>query len=249
MHIHSLRHLVLLLTMIGVCSGTEAQFRVRSFFDIGRNHASEGVFLRNSCGLDYKAGKYSIAGLTQFDLKRNAGNIWTGLSITGSRDFKAGNVPFRARGYYVWSRFSELLYETDWGVTASADRLQHFLFELGTNFKTYAVNAAARKEFGIDKTGSRLHENFSLVYLVTAFLKPHDHRWNIGVSCTNMDHFIINQSTNPVFNLKMRYDLKPGLTLFMESWYKSAGIFNISVNYFGYFFRTGIRWELIKPGS
>ena len=31
----------------------------------------------------------------------------------------------------------------------------------------------------------------------------------------------------------MKYDLKPNLSVHIDSWYKQAGIFNIYANYFG----------------
>jgi len=34
------------------------------------------------------------------------------------------------------------------------------------------------------------------------------------------------------------------LTVFLDSWYKKAGVFNISANSFGYSFRTGVTWEI-----
>jgi hypothetical protein len=71
-----------------------------------------------------------------------------------------------------------------------------------------------------------------------------DNIWNIGFSFTNIDYFIINQETNPVINLQGKYDVSKSLTLFLESWYKSSGAFNLSVNSFGFFFRTGVLWKI-----
>lgn len=75
---------------------------------------------------------------------------------------------------------------------------------------------------------------------------PHNHNWNLGLTITNIDYYTINQSTNPIFNLQMKYDLKPNLSVRIDSWYKQAGIFNIYANYFGYFFRGGVKWEIGK---
>ena len=39
------------------------------------------------------------------------------------------------------------------------------------------------------------------MYSFSYFLKPTDENWNVGLSVTNIDHFVINQETNPVMNL------------------------------------------------
>jgi len=82
------------------------------------------------------------------------------------------------------------------------------------------------------------------MYLIGYNLKPIDHDWNVGITITNVDHFIINQETNPVFYLHGKYQVSKPLTLFGEWWYKSAEAFNISVNHFGFFFRTGLVWKV-----
>ncbi|HDR68079.1 MAG TPA: hypothetical protein ENN61_03405 [Bacteroidaceae bacterium] len=238
------KHLILITGCTCLLINSEAQIQIQPYFDVGVNNASEGVFIKNSYRIDYQYGKYNIAAGTQFDLKSNTGNVFTGLNITGSREFLLRSFPFEVKGYWILNRFSDLFYGTDWGVTGSTRKLNHFLFELGTNFKTYTVNHDALKEYGTDKAESKLRENFNLIYVISGYLKPHHHKWNIGLSCTNIDYYIINQSTNPFFNLQMMLHIKSGLTVFLDSWYKKAGVFNISANSFGYSFRTGVTWEI-----
>ncbi|MCD6597395.1 MAG: hypothetical protein J7L04_06895, partial [Bacteroidales bacterium] len=122
-------------------------------------------------------------------------------------------------------------------------RPKHFIIRIGTNFKTYALNKKAISNYEID-TDTKIKENWNLMYSFSYYLKSFDNLWNVGISITNFDYFIINQETNPVFNLNAWY--KPGtpLKLFIETWYKSSGAFNLSVNYFGFFVRTGIIWNI-----
>jgi hypothetical protein len=82
------------------------------------------------------------------------------------------------------------------------------------------------------------------MYSFNFFLKPTDEQWNVGLSVTNIDHYIINQETNPVFNLQGFYKLKSPVKLFAQAWYKTAGITNLNLNYFGFFLRTGIIWNI-----
>ena len=232
--------LVLLISFYG----SHAQIRLQTFVDIGENNASEGVYIKNVYRGSYQYQKYSLEGGMQFDIMSNNPNVLTGFDIIGSKTFQIKNFPFDVNGFFMLNRFSDLMHETNWGASIETKKLKHFLFALGTNFKTYKINSAAREEYGISKSNSKLSENFNLIYVISAFLKPHDNIWNVGLSCTNVDYYIINQSTNPVFNLQMKYKLNSGLILYLDSWYKQAGIFNISANYFGYFFRGGLIWEI-----
>jgi hypothetical protein len=80
------------------------------------------------------------------------------------------------------------------------------------------------------------------MYSFGYYLKKDDDLWNAGLSLTNIDHFYISQETNTILCLQGFY--KPGsqVSLFAESWYKTSGAPNLAINYFGFFFRTGITW-------
>ena len=230
-----------MLTSVNVIN---AQMNLQSYIDIGENNVSEGVFIKNVYRGCYQYQKYSVEAGMQFDIISNNPNTLTGLDIIGTREFFVKDFPFDVKGFFMLNRFSDLLYETNWGVRIETRKFEHFLFELGTNFRTYIINSAAREEYNINRANSKLNENVNLMYLITGYLKPHGNDWNIGLSITNIDYYVINQITNPVFNVQMNYKLKPNLALYMEAWYKQAGMFNINANYFGYFFRGGIKWNV-----
>ena len=132
--------------------------------------------------------------------------------------------------------------ETNWGAFLDMEQ-GHFILKLGTGFRTYSYSKRTAEFYGFDES-SGIRENWNLLYLFGYQVKSPDNPWNIGLSITNIDHFTISQETNPVFNVHGRYKPTPHLTLFGEGWYKSAGAFNLSVNYFGFFFRTGIAWDI-----
>ena len=132
--------------------------------------------------------------------------------------------------------------ESNWGILANIER-KHFTWKLGTEFRTYHVTKEAIENFDIE-SNKNLHENWNMMYLLGYNLYPADNLWNIGIAITNIDHFIINQETNPMFFLQGKYKVSLPLTIYFESWYKSAGTLNISANYFGFLFRTGLIWEL-----
>lgn len=239
-----MRHILSIFLLLFVIIEANAQVQIQSYFDIGSNNVSDGSFVKNVFRGNYQYQKYKIESGLQFDWRSNNPNTLTGFDVIGSREFAVKEFPFDVKGYFMLNRFSDIAHETNWGIKLETRKLEHFLFALGTNFKSYKINSDAREEYNIDKQNSKLNENFNLIYLVSAYLKPHTHNWNIGLSLTNTDYYVINQSTNPIFNLQATYKVKPKLNLFMETWYKQAGMLNINANYFGYFFRGGITWKI-----
>lgn len=219
-----------------------AQINLEMHIDAGENYASEGLFVTTAGFGAYRFGETEIAGGCQFDLKSASGNIFSGFIIKPAREFTIKEFPFKIQGLYVYNRFSESLYEYNWGILANIER-NHFIIHIGTNFRTYAITKTAMEKYGIE-SHKKIHENWNLMYLVNYNLKPSGHKWNIGLTLTNIDYFIIEQETNPVFNLNAKYKVSPPVTLFVESWHKSSGAFNLRVNHFGFFIRTGVVWEI-----
>lgn len=234
--------LTTLLWTVPLC-GVLGQERIQVQVEAGQHNASAGLFVRSLARGAYNPGPYRFEAGVQLDLKSNNPRTFSGLDLGISREFLAGAFPFTLKAFFMLNRFSEILFETNWGATASTGKLEHWLFEIGTSFKTYSVNSSFTGPSASDGSGRSLHENFNLVYTITAYLKPRNHPWNIGLACTNLDYYLVNQSTNPFFNLQGRYRTEKGLTFLLESWYKQAGMLNISANHFGYFFRGGIAWE------
>ena len=183
------------------------------------NNASDGIFVKNGYRGSFLINKFMVETGMQFDYLSNNPNTFTGFDFLGTSKFAIKEFPVSAKGFFMLNRFSDILYETNWGVRFETGKLKHFRFEFGTNFKTYTINRASRTTYNIVRFNKKQQENFNIVYGVTAYLKP-------------------------IFNLQTSFNVKSDLTLYMESWYKQAGIFNINANYFGYFFRVGVKWEI-----
>ena len=244
MKANKLKYFLMIFLLLSPVNGIRAQVVLQSHLDIGKNNVSEGVFVKDVIRGSYQYQKFSIESGMQFDLISTNPNTLTGFDLIGSGRFSIRNFPFDIKGFFMLNRFSDLLYESNWGIRIETKKFEHFILELGTDNRTYTINPAAREEYDIDKSDSRLRENFNMMYMISAYLKPHANKWNVGISCTNIDYYTINQSTNPVFNLQVKYRLRSNLNLHLDSWFKQAGILNASANYFGYFFRGGIRWEI-----
>lgn len=239
-----MKHLLTISFFLISFYGLNAQLSLQSDVALGKNNVSEGIYVKNTYRVGYGISTFHLETGVRFDLISNNPNTLTGFDLSGSREFTLKEIPFQLKAYFMLNRFSDLQYETNWGIWFETLKFEHWLVALGTNFKTYTINASGREEFDIDKADKSLHENFNLTYCISAYLKPHKHIWNIGLSCTNVDYYLINQSTNPIFNIQARYQLNPKLNLFLEAWSKQAGMLNIQANFFGGFIRGGVRWEI-----
>ena len=219
----------------------QAQITLSTYIDAGENNVSEGLLIKSSVLGSYQINKFRVEGGAQFDLKNAGSGFFTGGSLIVAREFSINKFLFETQGLFLYNPFSPLIHESNRGVVINIPR-KHFHYKLGTEFKTYNITNRAKNDYDIT-SNNKLNENWNLIYLVKYNLKPPDHKWNAGASITNIDHFLINQETNPMVNIEGRYDISSPLTLYIESWYKSAGSLNISANYFGFFFRTGIIWK------
>jgi hypothetical protein len=238
----NLRILFIYLFLI-CCINSLAQPELTFYNDVGKNNASQGLYIKSATLGNYTFGKYMVGTGFQFDLKSSNKNVFSGYRINASRDFVIKGIPIELQGFWIWTTFAEILGETDWGASLNM-RHNHFETTIGTNFRTYTYRKKAIEEYGIAKNASKIHETFNMMYSFTYYLKPTDDQWNVGLSMTNIDYFIINQETNPVFDLRGSYKPRPPLCLYVQAWYKTAGAFNLEVNYFGFFIRTGIIWDI-----
>ena len=219
-----------------------AQSGLSAYMDLGSNNVSDGFFMKTAGLVQYQFGKNSVEAGLQLDLISHNERVFSGYSLRVSRLLQIKEFPFEVQGFFLRTPFSDLLRETNWGMLLEMKH-NHFAMRLGTEFRSFAFTRKAIDAYGYQED-ERIRENWNLIYSFGYHLKPVDYPWNVGLSVTNIDHFVINQETNPILRLSGRYRVSLPLDLFMEAWYKSAGAFNLSVNYFGFFFRTGITWDI-----
>jgi len=220
----------------------DAQPGLTAYTDLGENNVSDGLFVKSALLGHLRFGKNSFETGFETNLKSNNHPFLSGYMVSASRYLLTKGSTFEIRGFGTWTRNSEFLRETNWGALVNM-RHKRFNIALGTNFRTYAFRKQAIAAYEISKNAISLHETFNVMYSFTCYLKKDDNRWNTRLSLTNFDHFYISQETNAMLCLQGFY--KPGsrVSLFAEAWYKSAGAPNLAINYFGFFFRTGMTWN------
>ena len=225
-----------------ICFNLAAQPGFSFYTEAGRNNVSNGIFIKSAMLAYYKSGKNMLETGFQTDLKNNKFGF-SGYTLSASRKLKIKDISLELKGFCTWTYPSEILEETNWG-TLLKMRKKHFEMTLGTNFRSYNLRQKAIKDFEINSENTKVTEIYNIMYSISYYLKPSDDSWNIGLSITNFDHFIINQETNPVFNLTGLYRISSPVCLYIQAWYKCAGVTNLELNHFGFFFRTGITWNI-----
>lgn len=219
-----------------------AQTGVSGYMDLGSNNVSDGFFMKTALLVQHRFGKNNVEAGLQVDIISHNERTFSGFNLRFSRLMQVKGFPFEVQGFFLRTPFSDLLRETNWGLLMDMKH-NHFAMQLGTEFRSFAFTRKAIDTYGY-REDERIRENWNLVYSIGYHLKPDDYQWNVGLSVTNIDYFVMNQETNPVLRLSGRYRVSLPVDLFMEAWYKSAGALNLSVNYFGFFFRTGIAWDI-----
>jgi hypothetical protein len=239
--IRNFRIIVLSISLI-TCAGLTAQPGIRMYTDAGKNNVSDGLFITSAAFGSYEFGKNRVETGIQIDLKSNGHPLFSGYTVNASREQVIKGILFSLQGFCTWTSNSDLLRETNWGALFGM-RHKRFEMAIGTNFRTYAFKAGAVDEYGIADDAVRFHENFNLMYSLCYYVKPTDDNWNAGLSVTNFDSFIINQGVNPALRLRGLYKPDSQVTLYAEAWYLTAGLLNMSMNYFGFLLKTGISWN------
>jgi hypothetical protein len=239
--------LKILVLLSGFCLLTGivsvAQPTVIGSFDVGDNNAAESYYIKSNAIGQYRFGKNMAEAGFLMNLKNTGENFFPGYRLMASRDFAIREFPFAVRAFLVQTTDADMLRETNWGLDISKE-WKHIDLVLGTYFKIYAYRNEAIETYGIEEDAAKMKENFNFLYSFTYRLKKTGNPWNIGLTVTNFDYFLYNQETNPLFNLNGTYKLNESIELFAQAWFETSGIFNINATWFGYYFRTGIKWNI-----
>jgi len=229
--------------LINICAGLFAQPGISIYTEIGSNNISKGIFIKSAVLGNYKYGKNNFETGIQTDLKNNNKTGFSGYTLSASRNMAIKDISFEIKGFFIQTVPSEILSETNWGGLLGM-RHKRFDMSIGTNFRTFSLRQKSENRDEKNNSHTQIHEVNNLMYSFGYNLKPTDDNWNLGLSVTNIDHFNINQETNPVVNLHGLYKISSPVTLYLQASYKSAGVTNLVLNYFGFYFRTGIIWNI-----
>lgn len=234
---------VVLVCLFGIFQVT-AQYKLTSHFDVGETNISNGLFISNSTFFDYQYKNSTANFGVQFNILDQSyfPSFFTGIHASLSQKIKIKKLNFHLQAIYFSNFFSNLIYEHNYALVEGLE-LKHFSHKLGVHFRNIRFTQEGVDQFGIIESRS-IYELFNLVYLLKYNIMPKEHLWNIGITLTNIDHFVINQASNPMLYLDGKYKIKEKITLYMETWLLRAGVMNISANHYGFFIRTGVLWDI-----
>lgn len=233
--------ILLFFFYIAISSSVLSQTKLGCFLDYGETNASFGSTSRIALTGDFKFKGHGIYLAAQSDIKDDSYNAFSGGLVKINKEIKIKSQPIKVEGFFMFTPYGSIQHESNWGLLLHHNR-KYFSIKLGTHFRTYDYNSSAEKKYNMPDNS--IHENWNLLYLLQLYIKPLDHKWNAGIGMTNIDRFILNQETNPFFIASGNYKISTKLNWYAEALYKTSGIMNAHVDYFGYNFRTGIVWEL-----
>lgn len=231
-----------IIVSISLSGSLDAQIIPNIWADAGKTNMSDGLFIKGAVTGEYRlmSNTFGIGG--QMDIISYNDKPSPALTINYSRQFRVDSMKIDIKPFLLYHRFSGLMYEIDYGLIFKSF-YKKFIFSLGTNFRTYSLTSEAKDHFNIEEPG-KIKERFNIMYSLTWHVMPLANHWNIGFTACNYDHFTINQETNPLFNIRFTHRLSQSSSLYFDFWYQSAGALNLSVNTYGYFFRTGMKWQI-----
>lgn len=157
--------------------------------------------------------------------------------------FNIKNKPLDLSLFYCYKPVSSILNINNTGIKLTY-AIKKWVFALGNNFIIYRFKKNAAETFGITDN-KYLVESANIMYSVKYYLREQGNNWNAYINISNYEIYIIEQEINPMLNLGFTYlRNEKWPRLYTDFWYQTAGLSNIRVNYFGYFFRIGASWEI-----
>jgi len=233
------RHLLFFLILCSI-QVIQAQFSADLSVEGGSNYVSSGFYSDVSGGFSAKVSDWRITSAAGVSFSDARENIFNALKLDVSKDFNLNQTPLTGHVFYQWRPFSTILHEHNAGF------IVHFLknkfgYQLGINTRVYNLTSQYAASNNYDYTN--IWEPVNLMYKITWHHHLAD-KWDLKASVTNFDAFMIQQETNPMLIANVAYQLSTKTKMYFDAGYLQAGLMNIRVNYFGYFIRGGIQWEL-----
>jgi hypothetical protein len=220
------------------------QLTSRALLDAGSSSVSDGAFLRPAVISAYRLNKLSVGAGLQWTFSSTERRVISGGFISGSSDFNVRKIPLSADLFIRRNPYSDIVRETLFGARIKHER-DHLDIQFGYHMRRYRLNEnAVESDKSFSGSARSIWEYRNFMYRGTVRLKKRDAPWNLSASVTNFDYFLIQQETNPMFNLAGYYRLSDVLKIQGSLWYQGAGMSNIHANHYGFYFRTGVVWQL-----
>ena len=215
---------------------------VGTYAELRNDMMSEGLKENVAIRSDYFCSSFYISGGARFSANLFQGNFVNAVSVNAGKVIDLFRIPITVSGFYLWSPISQDLREYNAGLFFST-RFGNFIPTIGLNTRIYAFSKAAIAKYGFtNNTSTYIWEPINVMYDL-AYNQRINSKLNLRIRVTNFDPFVIQQETNPMLSTQLSYALSNKLVINSELVYLQAGLLNMRVNYFGYYFRGGLTWN------
>jgi hypothetical protein len=220
------------------------QLKQSIYLDAGSSTVSNGLFARPALTTSY--GFNSFYGSTGFQWTFSSAerNALSGWFISGGSKFTVREIPLSVNLFYLINPYSKRIRESNPGGIIKYE-LNHLDIQFGYHIRRYRIKESAIEQ-GEPLSGPALSiwEYRNFLYRGTLHLKERDAPWNLSVTVTNFDYFLVQQETNPMLRLAGHFRISDAAKIHSALWYQGAGMSNIHANHYGFYFRTGIVWQV-----
>jgi hypothetical protein len=214
--------------------------------DVGRSPLAEGVYVKPALQTQYVLGDYAASMGFQWTFSRADRKNFSGWQASIGKEYRIREFPVSVTLFTLINPYSDLLREVNFGFLLGHQR-DHLLVRFGNASRVYGLKKKAFAATGIDPDPSlRIIEYRNFTYRFVGYLNKMDREWNIGTGISNMDHFRVQQETNPMLMITGYKRILPELTVNTDMVLQNAGMSNLSAEIYGFYGRIGITW---KPGS
>ena len=233
------RYLIILFFIIFI-QNIQPQISTSIYLETGENYASSGLYSDITGSFSATIKHWQIETSAGITLTKARENIFNALSFDLSRTFKIREIPFSAKVFYQWKPFSERLHEQNAGFIFTYNKMR-FGYHLGFNTRFFNLTNQQTDMYNYEQTV--IWEPINLMYKIT-YTYPFSDKFDFRASITNFDAFIIQQETNPMLITNLIYHISQSSRFNLGIGYLQSGLMNMRVNYFGYFIRGGVQWDL-----
>ena len=230
----------LLAILLLISVQARGQFTAGISVETGSNYVSSGIYSDVVGEISTRLSGWSIFTAAGLGFTAATENRFNALKLDISRDFNIKESPVTGHVFYQWRPFSAILHEHNAGIILH-HRKHKFGYHVGLNTRIFKLPNVYAESNDYDQLS--IWEPINLMYKIT-FYQPLSEKWDLKASVTNYDAFMIQQETNPMIVTNVGYQLSATSKIYLDLGYLQAGLMNIRVNYFGYFIRGGIQWEL-----
>jgi hypothetical protein len=219
------------------------QFHQDLYLDVVSNHANVSAFLRGAAISTLKLRQGTLRAGVLGTYAQQGGLAPKGWFVDVGGGMGTGPTRLESNLFYRANLVSARLHEINWGAMLSL-HTRHATISLGDNHRVYELTRNAVPTSAASAGGNtRIVEPRNFMYAFTWFIVPAQDRWNVSLTLTNFDHFLVQQETNPMATGRFSYQVNPHTKAYTEVWYQNAGVLNLQANYFGGYVRTGLSWQ------